>query len=102
MSLIFLNFGLLLEQSLNVMKQKTQIIWHVEQTTCTSKMVTDVTCEKKDMLFINYEAPTGEKKFKHLWNGGNGVGTVKLYRNNKLIDEIEAKNCGCEYGEFED
>ena len=79
----------------------TQIIWHVEQKTWNNKMVTDITCEKKDMLLVNYEAPTGEKRYNRLWNGGNGVGTVKLYRRNKLIDEVETKNIGCEYGEFD-
>lgn len=78
----------------------TQIIWHVEQKTWNSKMITDITCEKKDMLFINYEAPNGEKKHNRLWNGGNGKGTIKLYKSNKLIDEIYAENVGCEYGEF--
>ena len=31
-----------------------RIIWHVEQKTLRHRMVTDVTCEKKDMLLINY------------------------------------------------
>lgn len=28
-------------------------------------------------------------------------GTVKLYHHGKLIDEIEALNVGCEYGEYD-
>lgn len=79
---------------------ETQIVWHVEQKTWTSRMVTDITCEKKDMLLVNYEAPTGEKRHNRLWNGGNGEGTVKLYKNNKLVDEVLCKNVGCEYGEY--
>ena len=79
----------------------TQIIWHVEQKTWHNKMVTDIVCEKKDMLFVNYEAPNGKKLHNNLWNGGNGRGTVKLYRHGKLIDEIEALNVGCEYGEYD-
>ena len=78
----------------------TQIIWHVEQKTWKNKMVTDITCEKKDMLLINYEAPNGTKLHERLWNGGNGKGTVKLYRSGKLIDEIYCENVGCEYGEY--
>ena len=77
-----------------------QIIWHVEQRTWRHKMVTDITCQKKDMLLVNYEAPNGLKLHNRLWNGGNGVGTVKLYRGKKLIDEIECRNIGCEYGEY--
>ena len=79
----------------------TQIIWHVDQRTWRNRMVTDLTCEKKDMLLVNYEAPNGKKLHNRLWNGGNGVGTVKLYRDGKLVDEIDVKNTGCEYGEFD-
>lgn len=80
---------------------QTQIIWHVEQKTWRNRMVTDITCEKKDMLLVNYEAPNGTKRHNRLWNGGNGKGTVKLYRDGKLIDEIYAENVGCEYGEYD-
>lgn len=78
-----------------------QIVWHVDQRTWCTKMVTDITCEKKDMLLVNYESPKGEKRHNRLWNGGNGKGTVKLYKNDRLIDEIEALNVGCEYGKFD-
>lgn len=80
---------------------ESQIVWHVEQRTWTSKMITDITCEKKDMLLVNYEAPTGEKRHNRLWNGGNGKGTIELYHKGKLIDRIYAENVGCEYGEYD-
>ena len=79
----------------------TEIVWHVEQKTWNNKMVVDITCKKEDMLWINYEAPNGKKLHNRLWNGGNGVGTISLYHKGKLIDTIEAKNIGCEYGEFD-
>ena len=79
----------------------TRIIWHVEQKTWRHRMVTDITCQKADMLLINYEAPTGEKRHQRLWNGGSGVGTVSLYRGKTLIDRVHAENIGCEYGEFD-
>ena len=79
----------------------TQIVWHVEQRTWRNRMVTDITCEKKDMLLVNYEAPNGKKLHNRLWNGGNGKGTVKLYRGKKLIDEVTCVNVGCEYGEYD-
>lgn len=78
----------------------TQIIWHVEQKTWFNRMVTDITCEKKDMLLVNYEAPNGKKLHNRLWNGGNGKGTVALYRFGKLVDEVICENVGCEYGEY--
>jgi len=80
-----------------------RVYWHVEQKTKESEMISDISCAKKDMIFIRYESPKGEMRHRHLFNGGNGKGTVCLYRfeNGKriLIDEIEAKNVGCEYGE---
>lgn len=68
-------------------------------------MVTDVRCFKADMLNINYEAPTGLKRHNRLWNGGNGTGTVKLYKKSFgkliLIDEVYTENIGCEFGEYD-
>lgn len=80
---------------------ETQIVWHVEQKTWHKKMVTDIICDKKDMLLVNYEAPNGKKLHNRLWNGGNGRGTVKLYRGRKLIDVVIAEHVGCEYGEYD-
>lgn len=81
------------------------VVWHVDQITPLHRMVTDITCLKKDMLLINYEAPNGAKRHNRLWNGGNGKGTVRLYRlhpgREELIDEVEALNVGCEYGEYD-
>ena len=78
-----------------------EIIWHVTQSTPRYKMVTDMRCKKSDMLLVNYEAPNGLKRHNKLFNGGNGYGVVKLYKGNELIDEIECKNVGCEYGEYD-
>ena len=79
----------------------TQIIWHIEQKTWRNRMVTDITCEKDQMLLIKYEAPTGEMRHTRLWNGGNGKGTVKLYHAGKLVDEVICENVGCEYGKYD-
>lgn len=83
----------------------TEILWHVKQSTRKAVMVTDIRCLKEDMLWINYEAPTGLKRHNRLWNGGNGTGTVKLYKKvggkEELIDEVYAENIGCEYGEYD-
>lgn len=78
----------------------TEILWHVEQRTWRNRMVTDIACQKKDMLLVNYEAPNGKKLHNRLWNGGNGEGTVKLYRGKTLIDEVICRNVGCEYGQY--
>ena len=88
-----------------------KVVWRVEQETPTAKMQTQITCFKKDMLLVNYEAPNGEKKHKKLWNGGTGFGNIKLYKKKmpyltgdewELIDDIDVKNAGCEYGEYEE
>jgi hypothetical protein len=78
-------------------------------------MYTDIRCKKEDMLLVNYEAPDGVKRHNRLWNGGNGYGTVTLYKKAlkfkntdskkpkwewELVDEIEVRNAGCEYGEY--
>ena len=87
--------------SFSSIETEDQILWHVEQKTWRNKMVVDISCNKEDMLLINYEAPNGKKLHNRLWNGGNGKGTIKLYHNKKLIDEIYAENIGCEYGEYD-
>ena len=77
-----------------------EIVWHVEQRNLRSRMVVDIRCPKADMLLVNYEAPNGKKLHNRLWNGGSGTGIIRLYHLGKLVDEIEAHNIGCEYGEF--
>ncbi len=84
---------------------ENEILWHVEQETLSAVMITDITCKKKDMLLVNYEAPDGKKLHNRLWNGGNGTGTIQLYQKvhgkRVLIDEVLAENIGCEYGEYD-
>lgn len=81
------------------------VYWHVTQENRTTVMDTKVKCLKKDMLFVNYEAPDGTKRHNRLWNGGNGIGVIRLYKIEneelKLIDKIRAEHIGCEYGEYD-
>lgn len=80
-------------------ESKSKISWHVDQRTVTSRVVADIKCNKNDMLLMNYEAPDGKRLHKRLWNGGNGKGSIRLYRFGRLIDRIECRNVGCGYGE---
>ena len=96
----FSKFWTFCRTSFSAKETDTEIIWHVEQKTIRHRMVTDITCKKKDMLLINYEDPLGRKRHNRLWNGGNGVGTVSLYRGKKLIDTLDCAHVGCEYGEY--
>ena len=83
-----------------------EVIWHVRQENTDAVMETEVSCLKKDMLFVNYEAPDGAKRHNRLWNGGNGRGLIRLWEKKdggmELLDEIEATHIGCEYGEYGD
>ncbi len=82
-----------------------EVFWHVTQQNLHAVMDTKIRCKKKDMLFVNYEAPNGEKRYSRLWNGGNGVGEIKLFRRSGqdllLIDDMIATHVGCEYGEYD-
>ena len=81
-----------------------EVLWDVKQETSHARMETKVRCFKKNMLLINYEAPDGSKKHNRLWNGGNGTGNIKLYKKDHdkwiLVDDINAYNVGCEYGQY--
>ncbi|ADL50277.1 tocopherol cyclase family protein [Clostridium cellulovorans] len=78
--------------------------WKVNAKNKTSIMELILECPKDEMLLINYEAPNGKKLHNRLWNGGTGYGEIKLYKkqgsSTVLIDHIEIKNTGCEYGEY--
>lgn len=79
--------------------------WKVEAENRKSIMELNLECPKEEMILINYEAPNGKKLHNKLWNGGTGYGNIKLYHKKKgrkiLIDHIEIKNAGCEYGEYD-
>ncbi|MCF0248088.1 MAG: hypothetical protein HUJ86_05705, partial [Synergistes sp.] len=100
----FSKFWTLCRTEFSCKETDTEILWHVRQQTRTALMDTEISCKKEDMLLVKYEAPNGLKKHNRLWNGGNGIGIIKLYEKKrgelKLIDEIEAKNVGCEFGEY--
>jgi len=82
-----------------------KILWYVRQETTTAVMETQMECLKSEMLLVNYESPDGAKRHNRLWNGGTGYGTVKLFKKShgklQLIDEVEAKHVGCEWGEYD-
>ena len=67
-------------------------------------MMINVICPKNEMIFVNYVSPDGEKRHNRLWNGGTGKAILKIYKKKRegleLVDIIEARNVGCEYGEY--
>lgn len=87
-------------------EDEEKIHWYVRQETIKAIMETNIECFKNDMLNIKYEAPNGTQRHQRLWNGGNGTGNIKLYRKHflgkpELIDDVNATNIGCEYGEYD-
>ncbi|MGL4973489.1 MAG: tocopherol cyclase family protein [Culicoidibacterales bacterium] len=101
----FSKFWTLPKTKFDCQETATEIIWHVYQENRFAAMETKINCQKSDMLCINYEAPSGQKRYSRLWNGGNGQGTLKLWKkvNGKLqpIDTLTVAHVGCEYGEFD-
>lgn len=101
----FSKFWMFCRTNFSGQETETEIRWYVRQETTIAVMEVDIHCNKKDMLLINYEAPNGLKRHNRLWNGGNGTGTIKLFLKKHgstvLLDEIEANNIGCEYGEYD-
>lgn len=77
-----------------------RIIWDVTSKKFDYVLKAHIECNKEDMLLINYEAPDGERKFHRLFNGGNGQGTIELYKKRKLIDSLSTGHVGCEYGKY--
>lgn len=102
----FSHFWQMVKTDFSFEEKEDVVRWHVRQENVHAVMETEVQCRKKDMLFINYEAPDGRKLHNRLWNGGNGTGTVRLFEKKQqgliLIDEIEATHIGCEYGEYDE
>jgi hypothetical protein len=88
----------------DVTEEETRIHWNIRAQNRNSYLELDAYCHKDEMLHINYEAPDGKKLHNRLWNGGTGFGEMKLYKiingSKELIDHIEMRNIGCEYGEY--
>ena len=84
---------------------RTDNTWRVKARNNESRMELVLNCPKNEMLLVNYEAPNGKKLHNRLWNGGTGIGEIRLYRINggveTLIDHIAIRSAGCEYGEYD-
>ena len=107
----FSKFWTLTKTKFNCKESGDKLQWKVLMETPVAKLTANIVCKKSDMLKINYESPDGEKRHNNLWNGGNGEGTIKLYKKKisvknkwkwELVDDMKAYNVGCEYGEYKE
>lgn len=101
----FSKFWMLPRTKFKFYEDDTYIYWKVWQENRNSLMKIDAKCKKSEMLFINYEAPDGQKRYEHLWNGGTGEARIRLYEKTLhglyLVDDIDATHVGCEAGEYD-
>jgi len=85
-------------------EQEKENVWKLHAKNNKSELLLMLRCPKDEMLLVNYEAPDGKKRHNRLWNGGTGYGEMKLYqikgKEKTLVDHIEFKSTGCEYGEY--
>ena len=90
--------SLLSKTSYSCRETKSTVVWHIEQRSLFNRMVADITCLKREMILMNRESPDGIIVHRRFWNGGNGKGTLKLYRFGSLVDEISVRHALCKYG----
>lgn len=90
--------------SYQVIENSHQVIWKIRGENSYSKILMRFTCEKEDMIHVNYESPRGVKDYDKLFNGGTAKGVIKIYEKNdgvfELFDVIKAQDGGCEFGEY--
>ncbi len=81
-----------------------EVYWNIAAWTSDAAIEINFTCPKSHMQLFNYENPQGEKNHDQLWNGGFASGTVKFYKKRGagyiLIDTLEGRLGGCEYGRY--
>ena len=82
-----------------------EVIWHIEQETFNYRLVTDVRCNKDEMLQIRYEAPDGAFRHTRLWNGGTGTGRTQLFVRDGHewlpTSDLDLGHVGCEFGLYD-
>jgi len=100
----FSKFWKFSRQQFNSTEDEKYIYWDVISRNRNYRLEIHFKCEKSKMLHVNYENPAGEKNHTKLWNGGHAEGNLLLYKKNngkfELLDELEGKFGGCEYGEY--
>lgn len=82
---------------------RRHFLWHLMAQNKNSLVKLNMHCKKQDMLTLLYDNPEGEEKLQAapLWAGGNGVGSIDLYRitssGKEWIDTLTIEHALCEF-----
>ncbi len=78
-----------------------RFIWHIKARDKNTLLKLSLSCPKKSMLPLEYEAPDGTKAKEPLHCGSQGMGTMELYRltpqGPQLLDTLIILDALCEY-----
>lgn len=76
-------------------------IWHIIARNKNAVIKISCSCTREELMQMQYENPEGIKSRRPLLAGGNGVGTIQLYRRTpggrELLDTLHMENTFCEY-----
>lgn len=87
-------------------ENRERFTWQVRAQNLSSLVKLSVRCPKSAMLFLSYDnpcdAPAGTgKSLPPLWSGGEGLGTIDLYRINadgrEWVDTLTFRHALCEF-----
>lgn len=78
-------------------------IWHIKAENKDAVIKISLNCTKAQLMELLYEGPDGELPDKPILCGGNGIGSIEIYRktdgNPKLLDTLRAEDALCLYQE---
>jgi hypothetical protein len=82
-------------------ESKKRFVWHIIAKNKDSVIKISASCIKEQMLHLRYENPDGVLSRFPLWAGGDGEGTIQLFRRipggREYIDTLHMENLFCEY-----
>lgn len=76
-------------------------IWHIKAQNKNAVIKISLNCTKAELMKLLYEGPSGELPDHPILCGGNGAGSIEIYRKAdgalELIDTIKAEDALCMY-----
>lgn len=84
-----------------VITTNKRYIWHIKAQNRNSIIKLSLSSPRALMMPLNYESPDGIKSKRPILAGGNGIGTIEIYRRSssgkQLIDTLTILDGLCEY-----